>query len=229
MTETQDNQKLSDVVIREIQSMILKGELQEGDKLPPEREMTERFGIGRPALREALKSLEMLGLVERRHGLGNYIVNNVQSSYFKPLSLSFMLEKGTAQEIFEMRICLETYTAQRAAQIATPTDIRKLRSIQADMTSAETTSEKAAFDRALHFEIVRIAGNLLMYNTMENLSYLMDNFIEHSVLMAYFEDDSIENIYAEHQAVIDAISAHDPQAAASAMRTHLGKIKVSQM
>ena len=57
----------------------------------------------------------------------------------------------------------------------------------------------------------------------------MDNFIEHSVLMAYFEDDSIENIYAEHQAVIDAISAHDPQAAASAMRTHLGKIKVSQM
>lgn len=60
--EKRDDKNLSNVVIRKVQEMILSGELQEGDKLPPEREMTQRLGIGRPALREGLKSLEMLGL-----------------------------------------------------------------------------------------------------------------------------------------------------------------------
>ena len=73
--EKRDDKNLSNVVIRKVQEMILSGELQEGDKLPPEREMTQRLGIGRPALREGLKSLEMLGLVERRHGLGKIIIN----------------------------------------------------------------------------------------------------------------------------------------------------------
>ena len=97
--DNNESKKMSDQVIRHIQKMILDGELAEGDKLPPEREMTEQLGIGRPALREALKSLEMLGLVERQHGRGNFIVNNIQSSYFEPLSLSFMLSHGTQQEL----------------------------------------------------------------------------------------------------------------------------------
>ena len=176
--EKRDDKNLSNVVIRKVQEMILSGELQEGDKLPPEREMTQRLGIGRPALREGLKSLEMLGLVERRHGLGNFIINKVQASYFEPLSLSFMLNHGTESEIFEMRSCLETYTAAKAAEIATPSDIRSLRAIAQQMVSARTPSEKASFDRNLHFEIVRITGNMLMYNIMENVSYLIDRFLK---------------------------------------------------
>lgn len=225
--EKQDDKNLSNVVIRKVQEMILNGELQEGDKLPPEREMTQLLGIGRPALREGLKSLEMLGLVERRHGLGNYIVNNVQVSYFEPLSLSFMLNHGTPNEILEMRSCLETYTAGKAAEITTPMDIRNLRAIAGQMVSAKTPSEKAVFDRNLHFEIVRITGNMLMYNIMENVSYLIDRFFERSVQLSYFEGDSIENIYKEHEAIISALERHDSVAATEAMKQHLGNIKVS--
>lgn len=227
--EKQDDKNLSNVVIRKVQEMILNGELQEGDKLPPEREMTIRLGIGRPALREGLKSLEMLGLVERRHGLGNYIINNVQASYFEPLSLSFMLNHGTPNEIFEMRSCLETYTAGKAAEIATPSDIRSLRSIAEQMVSAKTPSEKAAFDRDLHFEIVRITGNMLMYNIMENVSYLIDRFFEKSVQLSYFKGDSIDNIYKEHEEIIDALQRHDAGAATAAMEKHLGNIKVTYL
>lgn len=227
--EKRDDKNLSNVVIRKVQEMILSGELQEGDKLPPEREMTQRLGIGRPALREGLKSLEMLGLVERRHGLGNFIINKVQASYFEPLSLSFMLNHGTESEIFEMRSCLETYTAAKAAEIATPSDIRSLRAIAQQMVSARTPSEKASFDRNLHFEIVRITGNMLMYNIMENVSYLIDRFFEKSVQLSYFKGDSIENIYKEHEEIISALERYDSKAAAAAMEKHLGNIKIAYL
>ncbi len=224
-----ESKKLSDQVIRHIQKMILDGELSEGDKLPPEREMTERFGIGRPALREALKSLEMLGLVERHHGRGNFIVNNIQSSYFEPLSLSFMLSHGTTQEIYEMRRCLETFAVRKAAETASSTDILALRGNLKQMMAAESTSAKADFDRGFHLEITRIAGNILLYNTIENLSYLMNRFIERSVRLSYFEGDSIDNIYKEHGAIISAVEHHDPAAALKAMEIHLGNIKVSMI
>lgn len=229
MTERDENKKMSDAVIRQIQKMILEGELCEGDKLPPEREMTERFSIGRPALREALKSLEMLGLIERRHGLGNYIVNNIQTSYYEPLSLSFVLSHGTSQDIWEMRCCLEVFAVRKAAEIATPTDILALRSIVKQMMSAETLSQKASFDRSFHLEIVRIANNTLLYNTMKNISYLMDHFIKKTVHLSNFEDDSIDNIYQEHSAIISAVEKHDPDIAETAMKRHLSNIKVSAL
>lgn len=229
MTERDENKKMSDAVIRQIQKMILEGELCEGDKLPPEREMTERFSIGRPALREALKSLEMLGLIERRHGLGNYIVNNIQTSYYEPLSLSFVLSHGTSQDIWEMRCCLEVFAVRKAAEIATPTDILALRSIVKQMMSAETLSQKASFDRSFHLEIVRIANNTLLYNTMKNISYLMDHFIKKTVHLSNFEDDSIDNIYQEHSAIISAVEKHDPDMAETAMKRHLSNIKVSAL
>lgn len=229
MTERDENKKMSNAVIRQIQKMILEGELCEGDKLPPEREMTERFSIGRPALREALKSLEMLGLIERRHGLGNYIVNNIQTSYYEPLSLSFVLSHGSPQDIWEMRCCLEVFAVRKAAEIATPTDILALRSIVKQMMSAETLSQKASFDRSFHLEIVRIANNTLLYNTMQNISYLMDHFIKKTVHLSNFEDDSIDNIYQEHSAIISAVEKHDPDMAESAMKSHLGNIKVAAL
>ncbi len=227
--DNRESSKMSDQVIRHIQKMILDGELSEGDKLPPEREMTERLGIGRPALREALKSLEMLGLVERQHGRGNFIVNNIQSSYFEPLSLSFILNHGTQQELYEMRICLESYAVRKAAETASPTDILALRTNLKQMMAGRDAAAKASFDQSFHLEIVRIAGNTLLYNTMENLSYLMNRFIERSVRLSYFEGDSIDNIYREHAAIISAIEQHDPDAAIEAIQQHLGKIKVSMI
>lgn len=229
MVQKNDATQMSTQVIRQIQQMILTGELSEGDKLPPERELTARFGIGRPALREALKSLEMLGLVERRHGSGNYIVNHVQSSYFEPLSLSFMLNHGTDREIFEMRTCLEIYAAGRAAALAKPTDVLALRNNLKQMIAASTPTAKAAFDRIFHLEIARNSNNMLIYNTMENVSYLMDRFIAKTVQLSYFADDSIENIYQEHAAIIEAINNHDEKLAEQAMRDHLRKIKLAKL
>lgn len=213
-------------VIETIQAMIINGELKEGDKLPPERTLTEQLNVGRPSLREALKALEVLGLIESRHGKGNYVVDHVQSSYFKPLSISFMLSNGSSEEILEMRYCLESFAVQKACEKATPLDIMSLQRMLDQMVSAPTTSEKAALDRAIHFEIARISGNMLIYNTMKNISFLMDSFIEHSVQLSSFEGDSIENIYNEHTQIINAIEHRDETAAVNALKQHLGNINI---
>ena len=224
-----ESQSVSKKVIEKIQTMIISGELAQGDKLPPERELTQLLDVGRPALREALKALELLGLIESRHGLGNYIVNNVNESYFKPMSIAFKLEKGTSQEILEMRQCLETYAVGRAAQNSTVDDIEILRDLLHKMIEGETPAEKAVIDRAFHFEIARISGNTLVYNTMKNISFLMDSFIEHSVQLSYFEGDSIENIYKEHTSIINAIEKHDAKSAVETMEKHLEMIDVEKI
>lgn len=221
-----ENKKISQIVIEQIQEMIMKGELKDGDQLPPERVMTEQFQIGRPALREALKALEVLGLIERRHGLGNYIVNHVESNFFKPLSLSFKLNNGNVQEILQLRFLIETFTAHEAARVATPNDIQCLNEKQKAMMQAETPHDKSQCDKDLHFEIVRICNNSLILATFENASYLLENFIDQAVHLSYFEaEDSVELIYEEHQNIINAIEKKDADLAVSFMNVHLNKIR----
>lgn len=215
-------------VIETIQEMIINEELKIGDKLPPERELTEALNVGRPALREALKALEVLGLIESRHGKGNYVVDHVQSSYFKPMAISFKLGRGTTAEILEMRYCLESFAAQNACLKASPMDVMSLHRLLDQMKAAPTVHEKAALDRTLHFELARISGNTLIYNMMKSVSYLMDSFIEHNVEISYFEGDSINNIYNEHEKIISAIEHRDPEAAIAAVRNHLGQIDLNQ-
>jgi len=188
--------------------------------------MTEQFQIGRPALREALKALEVLGLVERRHGLGNYIVNHVTTNFYKPLSLAFKLNNGNIQEILQLRFLIETFTVREAARLAAPEDIALLKERQREMIQAETSQEKSQCDKNFHFEIVRIFKNSLILCTFENASYLLENFIQQTVLLSYFsEEDSIERIYEEHQNIISAIEKRDADLAVSFMNIHLNNIR----
>lgn len=216
-------------VIEKIQQMIIDGTLKVGDRLPPERELTEQLGVGRPALREALKALEILGLIESRHGSGNYVVNHVQESSFKPLSISFLLNNGSPSDVLDMRYCLECFAVRIAAEKADETDIQHLNNLMDDMKAADNAADKAAADRDFHFELVKISGNLLFRNTLESISFLMDNFIEHSLQLSYFGQDSVENVYQEHMTIIEAITFHNADAAEAAMKKHLSRIDIERL
>jgi len=220
---------VSQAVIERIQEMIMNGDLKEGDCLPPERELTEMLGVGRPALRESLRALELLGLVESRHGSGNYIVNNVTTNYFKPLSLSFKLNGGTSSDVLEFRNCLEVFSASRAAAAATTEDIDTLKYLLNEMKCAESTQEKVELDLEMHTEISLIAGNKLISDTLQEISLLMGSLVKQSVRLSYYEGDSIENIYREHEDIISAMERHDPEAAAEAMKRHLGMIDLAKL
>lgn len=220
-----ENKKISQKVIEQIQNMIMDGRLKAGDQLPPERQLTEQFQIGRPALREALKALEVLGLVECRHGLGNFIVDKVEDNFYKPLSLSFKLSGGDSQEILELRYLLETFAVRIAAKQASEEDVQALRELLQRMMDAPTHQEKSKYDKAIHYQIVSLCKNSLISHTYENVSYLLESFISQTVDLSYYsEGDSVESIYEEHKNIINAIAAHHEELAVSYMNIHLGNI-----
>src|SRR5512138_809830 len=125
--------KVSAQIAEQIRSSILAGEFSPGDKLPPERELAEMFGVSRPSVREALNILTSSGLVMSYQGGGTVVQSLVEISAGNPLSELIKGEQERALDVIEVRKCMEAWTAYYAAQRALPEDIRKLEQIVAEM------------------------------------------------------------------------------------------------
>lgn len=218
------NDKVSQKIIEYIQDLILEDKLKTGDKLPSERQLGEQFQIGRPAIREALSALEVIGLVEMRHGQGNFVANNTASNYLKALSISFKLDNGSNSDIMELRTLVEPFTAKVAAQKADSSQVARLYELHQAMIAAETPLEKSECDQTLHLEIAKISENKLILALFLNVSYLFDMYTRRTVAISILESKT-EEIYEEHSRIIKAIESHDPDAAERHMVTHLSNIE----
>lgn len=228
-TQKGSNRITSETVVNAIQKKILDGDLRVGDVLPSEREMVEMFNIGRPALREALKALESIGLVERRHGKGNYITNNVENALAKQNVLSYKLGNGQPEDILELRYMVESYTVTNAAKKATPEDVEVLWQIHEQMIAADDPVEKSKLDRALHSKIAEISNNPLVLDIINEASALLDAFSVETIRLTNFAGNSLQNIYSEHFSLIKAIENHNATEAFIAIDTHLSHVNVKFM
>ena len=94
------NKKVYEQVIEQIQKNIMDGTFKNGDKLPSERELSEKMAVSRTSIREALRVLETMGVVESRQGEGNFICSNIEKSLLQPLSMMFKLNNGSWSDIF---------------------------------------------------------------------------------------------------------------------------------
>ena len=94
----QGHEKYYQKIMKQVQDLILAGELKKGDRLPPERKLSEILGVGRPTLKQALSALEAMGIIESVHGGGNYISNNI-NNIFNPFTLKYYLSEGNEEDI----------------------------------------------------------------------------------------------------------------------------------
>lgn len=216
----------SQLVIDDIQAKILSGELKAGDMLSTEREMTATYNVSRPLIREALKALESMGIVEKHHGRGNFIANNVSDALSRTAVLSFKLENGNPKDILDLRYMIESYTVPKAAHVSAPKDIEELRNIHEKMIEETSLLAKSRLDRALHYKIAQIANNKLVLNILNESSKLLDMFTDETIRISPFGGNSITNVYKEHAEIIDAIAAHDAERAFSAIDKHLSHINI---
>ena len=123
------NTKVYEQVIIQIKDMIDKGTLKKGDKLPSERNLVEQLMVSRASIREALRALEVIGLIECRQGEGNYIKASFQDNLFEPLSIMFMLEGSNPEAIWELRKIMEVEAAGLAAKKITDEQLKELKAI----------------------------------------------------------------------------------------------------
>lgn len=225
MITSEKNMKVYETVIEQIQNSIIDGTLKKGDKLPTERNLAIQFGVSRASVREAIRALEVIGLVESRHGGGNYIRENFEKSLFEPLSMMFMLEKSNPVDILELRRIIEVETSALAAKRIDISQLEKLKDLVDKMKSTDNEDDNAVFDREFHYCIARASGNILVIGVLNVLSILMDKFIKEARGMILSDKENWPMLNGQHESIYKALLEHDPAASSGAMRKHFELIE----
>ncbi|AET66790.1 transcriptional regulator [Desulfosporosinus orientis DSM 765] len=217
-----ENDKAYINIINQIYTMIISGTLKSGDRLPPERELTVQLNVSRTALREALKGLEFLGIIDCKHGNGTFVSNNVKSTIIKTLSIAFKLNNGKESDILQLRYILEIECVKTAAKKATDNDILQLKNILEKLNNVSDQKEKSFFDQKFHYYLISISDNLLFNYLADSIFYLMEQFI-FSIRSFYIQKDPSFDIaiFEQHNNIINAIEERNPEKAASIMHNHL--------
>lgn len=219
------NPKAYDQVIEVIKYKIKKGEIKKGDKLPSEREMAESLGVSRASVREALRALEVIGLVESIQGAGNYIRTNFDNSLIEPLSLMFMLQNSSIKEMYDLRETLELQCAKLSARYIEENELGLLTAILNRMYLSKTEEESLDLDIEFHYLIAKTSRNMLLINVLEVLSQLMDEFIQKSRMQILHEGNTRENLLEIHENLLRALKCREETKASQAMKEHFDLIR----
>jgi DNA-binding FadR family transcriptional regulator len=213
--------------IRTIKDMILDGRLQPGQRLPPERSLSEALGVSRPTVREAIRSLQAMHILESRHGAGTFVASLSVEELLRPLQFVLALAEGGLEHLFEVRLMLEPGAAALAAERATDEQIDALRDC-AERTQHEAVDDADAMlrlDIELHEQIVRAARNPLLEHLWAATSALGAESRAYTVRLPGVRPSTI----GEHHAIVEAIAARDPAAAGAAMTAHIARIRAAAL
>jgi DNA-binding FadR family transcriptional regulator len=210
--------RIYEEIVRQIKGMIAEGRLKSGDQLPPERDLAEKFLVSRTSVREALRALESLGLIEIRPGEGTFVREVSVESLIQPLALVMASQREAMSELFEARRLLEPLIAGLAATRATRDEVQEMERIL-DEQATEIAQGRTGFaqDAQFHAALGAAAHNRAITRV---LSTLID-------LLAQSREESLsapgrpERSHQDHRRVLAAIVKHDETGARQAMLDHL--------
>ncbi len=212
-------------LVEQILDMVAQGEFRAGDRLPPENELSTRFGVSRATLRESFKQLSAMGVISIRQGEGTFVNKMTPSSVIEPLVplmplMLLEMNDDDIDEIFEARICLESGIAQMAAKNRTEEDLQRLRGILAAMDqclSEEDFDRYSKLDVQFHSFIAEASKNKIMIN----MYMLLNEVRMRSILMSNLSIASISYSIFKHREILRALEQRDVANIASIMSTHL--------
>jgi DNA-binding FadR family transcriptional regulator len=212
-------------VVAEIENRLIAGSLKAGDRLPPERQFAEALGVSRGAVREALRILEAIGVVEAGTGSGpssgSMIVKDSIAGMAMVLRIHLQLASFTQDDLVEVRLLIEHLAARKSAETATSEDIADLRSLVEEMRGVHTTAAYNDLDASFHVRIVRASDNALAAVLMAALR----DALRQAMVTAF---DSLNDpagmmqaLTDEHAAIVDAIAAGNGDQAAELVASHI--------
>lgn len=213
---------LSDRLARQIQLLILEGKYRKGDRLPSIMEMARNFGVGHPTVREALKKLETVGVIQIRHGSGVYVSRADHVLVVAAPDYTGGVTKKLLVDLIEARVPLETRSAALAARNASPDDLEEMRRLLT--TAGENLEDDEVLNSvnmAFHRQIALASGNAVLAQLLEVLRDLFAD--EQRLILDIFE--SRERDHDEHVRILEALEKRDECLADEVMRTHLEGVR----
>ncbi|MFJ6836817.1 FadR/GntR family transcriptional regulator [Streptomyces sp. NPDC091209] len=209
--------------IERIKAMIREGSLEPGQRLPAERDLAGLLGISRSSMREAIRALTVLGVLEARHGSGIFVTRLEAGELLETFGVVADLSRGPQLlELLELRRILESAATATAAARITPDRLAEVERHLTAMNATDDPEEVLAHDLAFHRAIVVCAGNETMTAVLDGLS---SRTFRARVRRGHQEEDAFERTRREHAAIHRALVARDPEAARAAAAAHVGEVE----
>ncbi|MEY4763701.1 MAG: hypothetical protein RI907_374 [Pseudomonadota bacterium] len=216
--------RLSDAIVRQIESLILEGSFKAGDALPPERTLAEQFGVSRPSLREAIQKLAARGLLVSRQGGGTYVSDQLEASFSSPWQSMVASHPELRHDVLEFRRLLEGRTARLAAERATEADLRRLGEVVATLQRAHAAHDLNAVSRAdtaFHQAIADAAHNAMFTHVLASLFSMMRTHVHDNIANLFAQGTVSGELLEQHLAIWRAIEARDASGAQAAAEAHI--------
>lgn len=221
-------EKLSTAVTRQIEKLILRGILRPGERLPSERDLAEKLAVSRPSLREAVAELQAKGLLSTRAGSGIYVAD-VLGSAFSPALIQLFADHDEALfDYVAFRRDMEALCAERAARLASDTDLEVVAAIFAKMEAAHARKDpgrEAQLDAEFHMAIIEASHNVMMLHMMRSMFQLLREGVFYNRQAMFRQHTSRTTLLDQHRAMNDAIQARNAPAARAAVEAHLGYVE----
>lgn len=214
---------VTDQAIEKIKSMIVSGELSPGDRLPPEKELAEHLGLSRNSMREAVKALEVIRVLDVRRGDGTYVTSLEPHLLLEAISFVVdMHDDSSLLEIFTVRRILESQASALAATHAGAEDVAALREEITLAGNASSVESLVDHDVRFHGHIVRLAGNSYLASLVESLT---TQTVRARVWRGITEQGAVDRTLAEHRAIVDALERGDAELAAALTTAHIAGVE----
>jgi GntR family transcriptional repressor for pyruvate dehydrogenase complex len=212
------------MVYKQLVSLITKGHLKPGEKLPSERAMALELGVSRQSIREAIYRATTAGLMEVRQGEGAFIISSLKGNLRQPLSILLEEQAEKVFEFLEIRKVIEGWCAEKASEAARPADLKKMQEVLKKMEKAmpaESVWEKA--DLEFHSFIAAATHNVLAMHVMEGLK---DSFQTYFRVKKYSTKPERKDVLlGQHRRILEAIRQKDPKKARKKIMEHLDYVK----
>ncbi len=215
------DQTRTDEALERLTSLISQRNLQPGDRLPPERELLSLLNLGRGALRRALERLERSGVIWRHVGKGTFIAHRSDAATER---LSDLGHQMTPVRMMRARLVVEPAIAREAALNASGEAIARIRSAMERARAAASWAEYERQDDRLHRAVAEAADNLLLLALYDDLNRVQREVAGGTVRRATSRPPADHTSFAEHEAILHAVEAHDAEEAFRAMHRHLASV-----
>ncbi len=216
--------KLSDEVYNQIVTLISRGKLKPGDKIPSERDLAADLGISRQSVREALNRAEVMGLIEVRQGEGSFILSSINKSLKPPLTIIIEEEAERIFEFIEIRKLIEGWCAEKAASEATSEDFKNMEKILEKMKRVASKDKQwEELDLELHLSFAKATHNVIAVHMMEALKSNFQPFFKFAKSMP--RSEKIDVLWQHHFDIFTAIKDRNPQKAKKRVIDHLNFIE----